>query len=123
MPVGLYGYVGAGAAGPPLTSPGAPLLSDQELGSIAEKHNVPVATILLSYQVNRGCVVLPKSVTEKRITDNLRIIELDAGDLKAIDAMAADGKQQRVNTPKWGWDLGFDDWYGPVQQEPATAAA
>jgi glycerol 2-dehydrogenase (NADP+) len=82
-----------------------------------------VATILLSYQVNRGCVVLPKSVTEKRITDNLRIIDLDADDVKAIDAMAADGKQQRVNTPKWGWDLGFDDWYGPKKEAQGAAAA
>lgn len=34
-----------------------------------------------------------------------------------LDGMAAAGKAQRINTPKWGWDLGFDDWYGPVKQQ------
>jgi len=93
----------------------SPLLADKELGEIASKHGVSVATILISYQVNRGIVVLPKSVTKQRITDNLKVIPLDGGDMKILDEMAASGKQQRVNTPKWGWDLGFEDWYGPVQ--------
>jgi glycerol 2-dehydrogenase (NADP+) len=81
---------------------------------LAEKNNTTVATLLISYQVNRGCVVLPKSVTRQRIIDNQKVIPLSADDIKAIDAMAASGKQKRVNTPKWGWDLGFEDWYGPV---------
>jgi glycerol 2-dehydrogenase (NADP+) len=95
----------------------SPLLTDKELGEIASKHGVSVATILISYQVNRGIVVLPKSVTKQRITDNLKVISLDDGDMKILNGMAAGGKQQRVNTPKWGWDLGFDDWYGPIQAE------
>ena len=65
--------------------------------------------------MNRGIVVLPKSVTKQRINDNLKVITLDKQDMEALDGMAAAGKQQRVNTPKWGWDLGFDDWYGPVK--------
>lgn len=72
-----------------------------------------VATVLISYQVNRGVVVLPKSVTKKRIEANLKVISLDEEDMKTLNEMATQGKQQRVNTPKWGWDLGFDDWYGP----------
>ncbi|KAK1922820.1 putative glycerol dehydrogenase [Papiliotrema laurentii] len=100
----------------PLGSTNSPLLSDPELASIAKKHNVSVATILISYQVNRGCIVLPKSVTAQRITDNLKVIELEKSDMEVLDAMAANGKQQRVNTPAWGWDLGFDDWYGPVSK-------
>jgi glycerol 2-dehydrogenase (NADP+) len=74
---------------------------------------VSVATVLISYEVVRGCIVLPKSVTKQRITDNLKVISLDKDDMALLDGMAAKGKQQRVNTPKWGWDLGFDDWYGP----------
>jgi glycerol 2-dehydrogenase (NADP+) len=84
------------------------------LKAIADKHNSTPATILISYQVNRGCVVLPKSVTKSRITDNLNVIALDAEDMKTLEGMATAGKQRRVNTPKWGWDLGFDDWYGPL---------
>lgn len=91
-------------------------MTDSELVKIAEKNNTTVATLLISYQVNRGCIVLPKSVTKQRIIDNLKVVSIPAEDLKAIDAMAGEGgKQKRINTPKWGWDLGFDDWYGPVQ--------
>jgi glycerol 2-dehydrogenase (NADP+) len=94
---------------------GAPLLEDPDLAELAKKNDTTVATLLISYQVNRGCVVLPKSVTKQRIIDNHRVIPLSAEDVQAIGAMAANGKQKRVNTPKWGWDLGFADWYGPVQ--------
>lgn len=34
------------------------------------------ATILTSYQGNRGCIVLPKLVTFSRIEDNLEVISL-----------------------------------------------
>lgn len=80
--------------------------------AIAVKHGVSPATILISYQVNRGVVVLPKSVSPHRITSNLKAIELDEGDMRILNEMAAKGKQQRVNTPLFGWDLGFEDWYG-----------
>ncbi|KAJ2979020.1 hypothetical protein NQ176_g3499 [Zarea fungicola] len=97
----------------PLGSTGAPLLADETVSSIAKKHGVSGATILISYHVNKGCVVLPKSVTPSRISDNLKVISLPSDDLELLDSLAAKGKQKRVNTPLWGHDLGFDDWYGP----------
>lgn len=84
---------------------GSPLLSDSEIAAIAKKYNVSPATILISYQVNRGCIVLPKSVTPRRIEDNLRVISLSQEDMDILEGMAAAGKQQRVNTPLWGHDL------------------
>ena len=91
----------------------SPLLGDEEVVKIAKKNDTSVATALISYQIQRGCIVLPKSVTPERITSNFVVKKLDEEDMKLLDGMAAGGKQQRVNTPKWGWDLGFDDWYGP----------
>jgi glycerol 2-dehydrogenase (NADP+) len=41
-------------------------LGDDELLRIAKKNGVSPATVLISYQVNRGIVVLPKSVTAQR---------------------------------------------------------
>ena len=79
------------------------------------------ATILISYQVNKGIVVLPKSVTASRITENLKTIKIDAEDIKTLDGLAAQGKQQRVNTPLFGWDLGFSDWYGPGNKNAPKA--
>lgn len=93
--------------------PGAPLLQDEKVAEIAKKNNTSAATVLISYQVNRGVVVLPKSVTPERITDNLKVIHLSDEDVQVLNGLAAAGKQKRVNTPSWGWDLGFDDWYGP----------
>jgi glycerol 2-dehydrogenase (NADP+) len=72
---------------------------------MAKKYKVSPATVLISYQVNRGCSVLPKSVTAARIEQNLRVIPISQDDMAALDSMAANGKQQRVNTPLWGHDL------------------
>jgi len=95
-------------------------LSDPELNAIADKHGVSPATVLISYQPQRGCVVLPKSVSPTRIEANLDLITLDADDMETLDGMAAKGKQQRVNTPLFGWDLGFPDWY-PEQAKAMLA--
>lgn len=44
-------------------------------------------------QVNRGCVVLPRSVTASRIEQNLKVIQLTKEDMGILDSMAAKGKQ------------------------------
>ncbi|KAK7211443.1 hypothetical protein V2G26_018621 [Clonostachys chloroleuca] len=101
----------------PLGSTGAPIISDPEIQQVADKNAVSAATVLISYHVNKGVVVLPKSVTEKRISSNREVIALSESDLALLDGLAAGGKAKRINTPKWGFDLGFDDWYGPVKPE------
>lgn len=99
----------------PLGSTGAPLMSDPDIQRIADKNSAPAATILISYHVNKGVVVLPKSVTEKRISSNKEVIPLSKEDLAVLDGLATNGKAKRINTPLWGFDLGFDDWYGPAK--------
>jgi len=37
--------------------------------------------------VNRGVVVLPKSVTEKRIIDNFKLIKLDEDDMATLNGL------------------------------------
>jgi glycerol 2-dehydrogenase (NADP+) len=97
----------------PLGSAGSPLHEDPEIKKIADKHGVSVATVLISYQVNRGVVVLPKSVTPSRIDANKEVIALDEEDMKVLDGLAAAGKQTRFVSPPWGTDFGFEDWFGP----------
>jgi glycerol 2-dehydrogenase (NADP+) len=97
----------------PLGSDNSPVISDDVVISIAEKHGVAPATVLVSYQVNRGVVVLPKSVTPSRIDANLKTVRLDTDDMAKLDGLAANGKQQRVVAPPWGTDLGYGDWFGP----------
>jgi glycerol 2-dehydrogenase (NADP+) len=90
-------------------------MSAPGIQEVAERIGVSAATILISYHVNKGAVVLPKSVTEKRISSNKDVISLSQKDLKVLDCLSANGKGKRLNTPQWGFDLGFDDWYGPVK--------
>lgn len=94
---------------------GAPIMEDPEINQIASRNGVSAATILISYHVNKGVVVLPKSVTEKRISSNKEVIALSKEDLEVLDGMAANGKAKRLNMPRWGFDLGFADWYGPTK--------
>ncbi|KAM0723316.1 hypothetical protein Q7P37_001517 [Cladosporium fusiforme] len=101
----------------PLGSTGAPIMSDTKIQSIAQKYGVSAATILISYHVCKGVVALPKSVSEKRISGNKEIIDISKDDLAVLDGIATEGKAQRINTPLWGWDLGFEDWYGPVEKK------
>jgi glycerol 2-dehydrogenase (NADP+) len=89
-------------------------MSDPEIKAVADKYGVSAATILISYHINKGTVVLPKSVSEKRISDNRKAISLAKEDVELLDGLAAKGKAQRINTPAWGWDLGFEDWYKPT---------
>ncbi|CAI7614513.1 unnamed protein product [Penicillium manginii] len=95
----------------PLGSEGAPLMSEPVIQEIAKKNDISAATVLISYHVNRGIVVLPKSIKESRIVSNSQIIALSSEDMYALNGLAAQGKAKRINTPLFGWDLGFEDWY------------
>lgn len=100
----------------PLGSTGAPIASDAAIQTIADKYSVSPAAITISYHVNRGDVVLPKSVSEGRIASNRRqIVAISKEDMDMLNGLAAQGKAKRINTPLWGFDLGFADWYGPVK--------
>ena len=92
-------------------------MSDSEIRRIADRNGVSPATILISYHINKGVVVLPKSVSEKRISSNMKIISLSSEDLAVLDGLAARGKAKRLNTPLWGFDLGFADWYCPLNSQ------
>lgn len=92
-------------------------MSDSTIEEIGKKYGCSPATILISYHVNKGVVVLPKSVTERRISANKEVLLLSKEDLATLDELAGNGKAKRLNTPKWGFDLGFRDWYSPVRIE------
>lgn len=86
-------------------------MSDPAIQEIAKKNNVSPATVLISYHVNRGTVVLPKSISENRIVSNGKVIDISREDMDLLNGLAAQGKAKRINTPLFGWDLGFNDWY------------
>lgn len=58
--------------------------SNPTVEAIAKKHNVDPGQVLLSWNVQRGVVVLPKSSTPSRIESNHRLVKLDDDDFKQI---------------------------------------
>lgn len=62
-----------------------------------------------TFLVARGVVVLPKSVTEKRIIDNFKVIDLTADELSVLNDLHKETTKRFVK-PDWGVDLKFDNW-------------
>lgn len=85
----------------PLGSNNSPLLKDETVSKIADKYNVSVATILISWSVWRGVVVIPKSVSASRIETNFQVVDLKEEDGKALnDLWKVNGTQRFIN-PNW----------------------
>ncbi|MFZ4486613.1 MAG: aldo/keto reductase [Candidatus Nanopelagicales bacterium] len=62
------------------------LIDDPLLATIAAKHGVSTAQVMIRWHLQQGLIVLPKSVTPTRIAENIDVFgfELDAEDLAAI---------------------------------------
>jgi len=82
----------------PLGNPGRPkgwdhslkrVLDDAEIKKIADELGVTVADCCIRYQIERGVVVIPKSVTPKRIKSNFEVwnFKLGADRLKRMQAL------------------------------------
>lgn len=72
------------------------LLEDPVIDGIARKHAKTPAQIIIRWHVDNGLIVIPKSVTPSRITENFDVsgFELNETDLAAINGM--DRKDGRI---------------------------
>ncbi|GAA6022012.1 hypothetical protein JCM10207_002406 [Rhodosporidiobolus poonsookiae] len=96
----------------PLGSTGAPQLEDPVVVELAKKHNANPANILISWQVERGVICLPKSVTPARIKSNLEHVDLSKEDVNKLNARAKEFGTTRTVDPSESWgvpDLWKDD--------------
>ncbi|ROS23907.1 aldo/keto reductase [Cellulomonas sp. PhB150] len=68
------------------------VLDDATIVRIAEAHDRTPAQVTLRWHIQRGDIVFPKSVTKKRIRENLALFdfELDGVDMAAIDGLNRD---------------------------------
>lgn len=97
---------------PPKNLP--PILHDSFWKDLAEQKNVTIAQAILAWGIQRGTVVIPKSVHEKYIEDDKG--GLDVGFIFTEEEMgqiAEKDRKTRMNDPgkSWGVDLfkGLDD--------------
>lgn len=95
-----YSPLGNNQTGEPKT------LDDAEVHAIGKELGLDPGQVLVSWGVQRGWVVLPKSVTEKRIVSNFQDKELPDSAMQRLDALS---RHKRFNFPaRWGIDI-FDE--------------
>ncbi len=69
------------------------LLADATIASIAAKHGRTTAQVIIRWHIDKGFIVIPKSVTPSRIVENFDVFDfgLDADDLAAIAKLDSPG--------------------------------
>ena len=72
------------------------LLEDTALKALAQKHGKTPAQVVIRWHLDRGYIVIPKSVTPSRIRENFNVFDfsLDSDDLAKIAAL--DRKNGRI---------------------------
>jgi len=75
---------------------GKHIRENETVQKIAEKHGVHAPNIYLSWLLQRGICVLPKSVTPHRITDNMKTVDLSDEDIQTIEKLAESHPPHRV---------------------------
>jgi len=83
--------------------PRGPLvLEDPKIHEFAKKYNKTIAQIIIRWNIQHGRSVIPKSVKESRIKENLAVFDFNISDedIKVIDAL---DKNYRANDPQWFW--------------------
>lgn len=92
-----YSPLGNNQTGEPKT------VDDPLVAQLSEKTGMDKGQLLYSWGVQRGTVVLPKSVTPSRIEGNLKVRELE-GDV--FDALNGLERGKRYNwQERWGFDI------------------
>lgn len=69
-------------------------MDDPKLKEVAAKYSKTPAQILLRYQIDRGVITIPKSVTKSRIQQNFNIFDfsLSKEDVAYLDTFDCNGR-------------------------------
>lgn len=111
--VEAYSPLGNNQTGEPRT------VDDALVHEVGETLNMDPGVVLGSWGVQRGTVVLPKSVTPSRIASNLHVKKLPEEQLAKLNSLE---RHKRFNFPKvWGYDI-FDEAGDEEVKKIATEA-
>jgi len=107
--VTAYSPLGRPGAEPPrshMELPGQRLVDDATIVAIASQHGKTPAQTMIRWAIQRGTVVIPKSVTPARIKENIAVFdfELSDDDMKKISAL---DKRQRLVDPYDWWKIPY----------------
>ena len=82
------------------------IVDDPVIVSVAEKLQKSPAQVCIAFAAQRGIIVIPKSVTPSRITENFQDFILDQADFDAVASLGS--KNIRYNDP------GVHDWHTTI---------
>lgn len=96
-------------------------IDDGAIQQLAKDADMDVGQLLVSWAIQRGTMVLPKSVTESRIKSNFEAKVLPADIFAALTAM---DRHHRYNTaPQWGVDVFHERDAAEVKRMAEESAA
>jgi len=93
----------------PVGSSGAPNIEIPIVQELASKYNVTPNSILTSYHIKEGRIVIPKSTNEERIKDAIVLAPLTEEDLSKLTEFG-EKNPKRFIAPEFGKSLGFQVW-------------
>jgi len=83
-------------------------LAVPEIKKAAEDLAITPAQVIISWHIQRGTVVLPKSVTPSRVVENFAVTMLPQNHFDAIEKASSQHSPERAVNPDWGIDI-FED--------------